>query len=240
VIIYTKARNTRRERNLSRRKSQKSQKSQQKQRHRRKKLQPKTENQADYIRCMSEDDITFCSGPAGSGKTAVAVGLACEYFLENKVEKIIITRPVVEAGRGLGFLPGNLTEKISPYLVPVVEEMKLYLGRETYNSARSVNAIEMCPLEYMRGRNFHNTFMILDEAQNATYEQIKMFLTRIGMGSKVVINGDISQTDLNNSSGGGLDTCMDRLEDIDGVSICALTSEDIVRNKIISKILSRL
>ena len=118
--------------------------------------------------------------------------------------------------------------------------MKLYLGRETYNSARSVNTIEMCPLEYMRGRNFHNTFMILDEAQNATYEQIKMFLTRIGMGSKVVINGDISQTDLNNSSGGGLDTCMDRLEDIDGVSICALTSEDIVRNKIISKILSRL
>ena len=172
----------------------------------RKRLKPKTENQEDYIRCISEDDITFCSGPAGSGKTAVAVGLACEYFLDNRVEKIIITRPVVESGRGLGFLPGSLTEKIAPYLVPVVEEIKLYLGKETWNSARSTNSIEMCPLEYMRGRNFHNTFMILDEAQNATYEQIKMFLTRIGMGSKAVINGDISQTDLNTVSEGGLDS----------------------------------
>ena len=206
----------------------------------RKKLKPKTENQEDYIRCISEGDITFCSGPAGSGKTAVSVGLACEYFLQNRVEKIIITRPVVESGRGLGFLPGSLTEKIAPYLVPVVEEMKLYLGRETWNSARSINAIEMCPLEYMRGRNFHNTFMILDEAQNATYEQIKMFLTRIGMGSKAVINGDISQTDLNTVNGGGLDSCMDKLEDVEGVSICELTSDDIVRNGIISRILAKL
>ena len=206
----------------------------------RKRLKPKTENQEDYIRCISEDDITFCSGPAGSGKTAVAVGLACEYFLDNRVEKIIITRPVVESGRGLGFLPGSLTEKIAPYLVPVVEEIKLYLGKETWNSARSTNSIEMCPLEYMRGRNFHNTFMILDEAQNATYEQIKMFLTRIGMGSKAVINGDISQTDLNTVSEGGLDSCMDRLEEVDGVSICELTSDDIVRNRIISRILEKL
>ena len=188
---------------------------------------------------MSEDDITFCSGPAGSGKTAVAVGLACEYFLENKVEKIIITRPVVESGRGLGYLPGSLNEKIAPYLVPVVEEIKLYLGRETYNSARAINTIETCPLEYMRGRNFHNSFMILDEAQNATYEQIKMFLTRIGLGSKAVINGDLSQTDLEGCDG-GLDLCMDRLEDVEGVSICTLTSSDIVRNGIISKILARL
>tara|TARA_R110002020_G_scaffold188926_1_gene387787 strand:+ start:4246 stop:4908 length:663 start_codon:yes stop_codon:yes gene_type:complete len=206
----------------------------------RKRLKPKTENQEDYIRCISEDDITFCSGPAGSGKTAVAVGLACEYFLDNRVEKIIITRPVVESGRGLGFLPGSLTEKIAPYLVPVVEEIKLYLGKETWNSARSTNSIEMCPLEYMRGRNFHNTFMILDEAQNATYEQIKMFLTRIGMGSKAVINGDISQTDLNTVSEGGLDSCMDKLEDVEGVSICELTSDDIVRNRIISRILEKL
>ena len=139
----------------------------------RKKLKPKTENQEEYIRSMVESSVTFCSGPAGSGKTAVAVGLACEYILQNKVEKIIITRPVVESGRGLGFLPGSLTDKIQPYLVPIVEEMKLYLGRETYNSMRSVNAIEICPLEYMRGRNFHNSFMILDEAQNATFEQIK-------------------------------------------------------------------
>jgi len=207
---------------------------------RRKILKPKTENQAEYIRSMAESDVTFCSGPAGSGKTAVAVGLACQHFLDNRVEKIIITRPVVEAGRGLGFLPGTLTEKIQPYLVPVVEEMKLFLGVETYHSARSTNAIEMCPLEYMRGRNFHDTFMILDEAQNATYEQIKMFITRIGLGSKAVINGDASQTDLDHRADGGLEICMDKLEDIDGVSICELTNQDIVRNSIISKILSKL
>ena len=189
---------------------------------------------------MVEGDVTFCSGPAGSGKTAVAVGLACQHFLDNRIQKIVITRPVVEAGRGLGFLPGSLTDKIQPYLVPVVEEMKLFLGVETYHSARSINTIEMCPLEYMRGRNFHDTFMILDEAQNATYEQIKMFITRIGLGSKAVINGDSSQTDLDHRADGGLETCMDRLEDVDGVSICELTNEDIVRNSIISKILSKL
>ena len=200
----------------------------------------KTDNQADYIRCMVESDVAFCSGPAGSGKTAVAVGLGCEYFLDKKVTKIIITRPVVESGRGLGYLPGSLTDKIQPYLVPVIEEMKLYLGPETYHSGRAINEIEMCPLEYMRGRNFHDSFMILDEAQNATYEQIKMFLTRIGSNSKAIINGDIDQTDLNETCEGGLSSCMDRLEGVEGVSICRLTSEDIVRNGIISKILAKL
>ena len=218
----------------------KSQKQKHHTRPRRKQLKPKTKNQAEYIRSMIENDVTFCCGPAGSGKTAVAVGLACEHFLEDKVDKIIITRPVVEAGRGLGFLPGTLTEKIQPYLVPVVEEMKLYLGVDTYNSTRSTNQVEMCPLEYMRGRNFHDTFMILDEAQNATYEQIKMFLTRIGMNSKAVINGDITQTDLNAGADGGLDDCIDRLSDIDDIGICELDSSDIVRNKIIAKIISRL
>jgi phosphate starvation-inducible PhoH-like protein len=206
----------------------------------RKVLKPKTKNQSDYIRAMSESDVTFCTGPAGSGKTAVAVGLACEYMLTDRIEKIIITRPVVEAGRGLGYLPGTLTEKIMPYLVPTIEEMKLYLNNDTFNMHKAQNNIELCPLEYMRGRNFHNTFMILDEAQNATYEQIKMFLTRIGMNSKAVINGDITQTDLNEYSDGGLDDCMTRLTGLDGVSMCKLTSEDIVRNKIISKIISRL
>jgi len=225
---------------LPKRRTQKSQRSTQHHRPHRKELKPKTDNQADYIRCIRESDVTFCSGPAGSGKTAVSVGLACEYFLEKKVEKIIITRPVVEAGRGLGFLPGGLTDKIQPYLVPVVEEMKLYLGPETYHSTRSNNQVEMCPLEYMRGRNFHDSFIILDEAQNATYEQIKMFITRMGKGSKAVINGDISQTDLPSSYEGGLDSCMDRLADVEGVSICELTSRDIVRSGIISKILAKL
>ena len=189
---------------------------------------------------MVESDVTFCSGPAGTGKTAVAVGMASECILEDKVSKIIITRPVVESGRGLGFLPGTLTDKVQPYLVPITEEMKLYLGLETYNSMRTTNTIEICPLEYMRGRNFHDSFIILDEAQNATFEQIKMFLTRIGIGSKAVINGDLDQTDLRGSEYGGLHTCISKLDNLAGVSICKLDNSDIVRNSIISSILERL
>lgn len=225
---------------MPKRRSQRKNHNKQQKRCDRKKLRPKTDNQEEYIRSMCESAVTFCCGPAGSGKTAVAVGLACEYLLEQKVEKIIVTRPVVESGRGLGFLPGSLTEKIQPYLVPVVEEMKLYLSPETYHSYRAMNTIEMCPLEYMRGRNFHNSFMILDEAQNATYEQIKMFLTRIGKSSKAVINGDVGQTDLRGGVDGGLSSCMERLEGIEGLTVCELDSSDIVRNGIISKILSRL
>jgi phosphate starvation-inducible PhoH-like protein len=206
----------------------------------RKTLKPKTDNQADYIRTMVDADVTLCSGPAGTGKTAVAVGLACEYILEKKVDKIIITRPVVESGRGLGFLPGTFTEKIHPYLVPVLEEMNLYLLPDKVNSLRSMNLIEVCPLEYMRGRNFHNAFMILDEAQNCTHEQIKMFLTRIGRNSKAIINGDTEQSDLPLSMRGGLANCIDRLEDVEGVGICELTSADIVRNDVIARILSKL
>lgn len=187
---------------------------------------------------MVEGDVTFCSGPAGSGKTAVAVGLACQHFLDNRIQKIVITRPVVEAGRGLGFLPGSLTDKIQPYLVPVVEEMKLFLGVETYHSARSTNTIEMCPLEYMRGRNFHDTFMILDEAQNATYEQIKMFITRIGKDSKAVINGDADQSDLPYNLRGSLEDCVEYLYDVEGVGVAELDDSDIVRHKVISSILS--
>jgi phosphate starvation-inducible PhoH-like protein len=179
-------------------------------------------------------------GPAGTGKTAVAVGMACEYILDNKVSRMIITRPVVESGRGLGFLPGTLIEKVQPYLVPIIEEMKLYLGMDTYNSMRVTNTIEICPLEYMRGRNFHDAFMILDEAQNATFEQIKMFLTRIGRGSKAVINGDLDQTDLRDNEHGGLHTCMSKLDNLAGVSICELDNSDIIRNRIISTILDRL
>ena len=206
----------------------------------RKTLKPKTDNQADYIRAMVDADVTLCSGPAGTGKTAVAVGLACEYILEKKVDKIIITRPVVESGKGLGFLPGTFTEKIHPYLVPVLEEMNLYLLPDKVNSLRSMNLIEICPLEYMRGRNFHNSFMILDEAQNCTHEQIKMFLTRIGRDSKAIINGHIDQSDLPLSMRGGLANCIDKLWDVEGVGICELTSADIVRNDVIARILSKL
>ncbi len=206
----------------------------------RKKLSPKTENQRDYIVDMVESDITICTGPAGTGKTAVAVGLASEYILNNKVEKIIITRPVVEVGiRGLGFLPGSLDEKMQPWVVPLLEEMNKFLSKETVNSMRASDTIEIAPLEYMRGRNFHNSFMILDEAQNCTFEQIKMFLTRIGQKSKAVINGDIDQTDLHQEEN-ALRECAKRLEGVRGLSICELTEQDIVRNSIISEILSRL
>jgi phosphate starvation-inducible protein PhoH and related proteins len=206
----------------------------------RKKLTPKTENQRDYILQMAESDVTICTGPAGTGKTAVAVALACEYMLDKKIEKIIITRPVVEVGtRGLGYLPGSLNEKMQPWVVPLLEEMNAYLSRETVNSMRASNTIEIAPLEYMRGRSFHNSFMILDEAQNCTFEQIKMFLTRIGQDSKAVINGDIDQSDLiqNHSA---LGECVDRLEGVKGLSVCELTEEDILRNGIIRRILSRL
>jgi len=209
-----------------------------KKRTRRRQLRPKSDNQAEYIRTMVESDVTICSGPAGSGKTSVAVGLACQHILEEKVEKIIITRPVVESGRGLGFLPGTFQEKIHPYLIPIMEEMGMYLLSTERQKFVATNVIEIVPLEYMRGRNFHNSFMILDEAQNATLEQIKMFITRIGRDSKAIINGDVTQTDLPGSCGDGLSHCMDRLKEIKGVGIVRLDDSDIVRNKLISRIIA--
>jgi phosphate starvation-inducible protein PhoH and related proteins len=223
---------------MSKRRSQKHQNNQIKSI--RKRLKAKTENQRDYILDISESDVTICTGPAGTGKTAVAVGLASEYILNKKVEKIIITRPVVEVGtRGLGFLPGSLNEKMQPWVVPLLEEMNAYLSKETVNSMRASNTIELAPLEYMRGRTFDNSFMILDEAQNCTFEQIRMFLTRIGQDSKMVINGDIEQTDLHQQDN-ALSECAERLEGVRGVSICELAEQDIIRNSIISRILSRL
>ena len=207
---------------------------------RRKALKPKTKNQEDYIRAMSENDVTFCIGPAGTGKTAVAVGLACDYLLDKRIEKIVVTRPVIESGRGLGFLPGTFDEKIHPYLVPVLEEMTFRLNSNRVKSYREDGVIEVCPLEYMRGRNFHNSFMILDEAQNATFEQLKMFITRIGWDSKAIINGDIQQTDLPMSARGGLEEFIDKLDGVNGVGIAELTEKDIIRNDIISKILNAL
>ena len=206
---------------------------------RKKRLKPKTDNQAQYIRAMSESDVTFCSGPAGSGKTSVSVGLACEYLLQEKVKKIIITRPVVESGRGLGYLPGTLIEKINPYLIPIIEEMNMYLTAPNVEYYRQEGTVELCPLEYMRGRNFHECFIILDEAQNATFDQIKMFITRLGRKSKAVINGDLRQSDLGPESGGLL-SCMDKLRGIEGVSVCELTYCDIIRSDVIARILEKL
>lgn len=205
----------------------------------RKTLVPKTKNQAEYIRNVVENDITLCIGPAGSGKTAIATGLACEALIRNDVSKIIITRPVIESGKGLGYLPGTMLEKINPYMIPILEEMKQYLG-DALMHLKGTNIIEICPLEYMRGRNFHNAFMILDEAQNCTFDQIKMFVTRIGMNSKVIINGDTDQSDLPEYTKGGLDRFMGCLKDLDGIAICQLDGSDVVRNGLIPKILQRL
>lgn len=203
-------------------------------------LQPKSPNQSQYLKSIHRSDVVFCSGPAGSGKTAIAVGVACQYLLTKQIEKIVIARPTIESGRGLGHLPGTYTAKIQPYLIPVLEEMSKYLSSEALRVFRNSNTIELCPLEYMRGRNFHDSFMILDEAQNATFDQIKMFLTRIGRNSKAIINGDPAQCDLYDNQKGGFDFCMTRLIDVEGISVCQLEGKDIVRNDIIARILNKL
>ena len=204
-------------------------------------LKPKTENQADYIRLMADNIVTMCHGPAGTGKTSVSVGLACEYLTEGKIKKIIITRPVVESSRKrLGYLPGSFKDKIHPYLIPVLEEMDLYLNSQQSKRFLDSDIIEIVPLEYMRGRNFHNAFMILDEAQNATFEQIKMFITRVGRDSKAVINGDLQQSDLSSNSSCDFHEIIKRLDKLENVGIMELTADDIIRNPIIGKIIDRL
>ena len=200
----------------------------------------KTDGQIDYVRAIVESEVVFCTGPAGTGKTACAVGLACEHLTQNKVANIVITRPVMETGRtGLGYLPGSMENKIHPYLVPILDEMKIYLGKYQTELLIENNTIRIVPLEYMRGYNFHQSFIILDEAQNATLSQLKMVLTRIGRGSTIVITGDMKQSDLFEDQM-GLITCLDRLHDVRGVSIVKLTEKDIVRNGIISRILAKL
>ena len=205
-----------------------------------KELKPKSDGQHEYIRAMVESDITICIGPAGTGKTACAVGLACDYLVRDRVDQIVITRPVMETGRqGLGFLPGTMVEKIHPYLVPILDEMNIYLHKPRVDLFMQNGKIRIVPLEYMRGYNFHQSFIILDEAQNATLSQIKMFLTRIGRDSTVVMTGDIEQSDLYEDQM-GLKVCIERLADTRGVSIVRLTTADIIRNDIIARILAKL
>ena len=196
----------------------------------------KTENQKNYIRGILENDIIFCSGPAGSGKSYIAAGITCEHLYRGNIEKIIITRPLVCTGKDIGSLPGELQEKINPYLVPMRENLKHFLGPWNYNKYYSESRIVFEPLEMMRGRTFHDTYMILDEAQNCTFDQIKMFITRMGQNSKVLINGDIKQTDLTRGRS-GLESCIHKLKSIDGVAICELTHADIQRNDLIAKVL---
>mgnify|MGYP003111459185 CR=1 FL=1 len=201
-------------------------------------LEAKTENQKNYIRSIIENDIVFCSGPSGSGKSFVAAGIAAEHLHRGQIEQIIVTRPLVCTGKEIGSLPGELGEKIAPYLLPMKENLKFFLGQSYYGHYDNEGQIHYKPLEIMRGSTFHNSYMILDEAQNCTVDQIKMFITRMGKNSKVLINGDVNQDDLRGKS--GLDYCINKLDGIEGVSICKLGYEDIQRNDIIGKVLHAL
>lgn len=206
----------------------------------RNKLKPRSENQSAYIRSIAENSITFCQGLAGSGKTHIAIGMALEYLLENKAKKIIITRPVLEAGEKIGYLPGSAEEKLHPYLLPIIDEIHHFISPAHYASLKLNNKIEVVPLGLMRGRNFHNAFIVADECQNASYEQLKMLLTRLGTESKLVLTGDIGQSDLSRHLQGGFIGMIDALSDIEGIGVTHLTASDIVRNPIIAKILAKL
>jgi phosphate starvation-inducible PhoH-like protein len=201
-------------------------------------LEAQTPNQKEYIRSIIDNDIIFCSGPSGSGKSYIAAGIAAHHLHEQKIERIIVTRPLVCAGKDIGSLPGELGEKIAPYLLPMQENIKHFLGRAIYGYYANSRQIEFKPLEMMRGATFHDSYMILDEAQNCTFEQIKMFITRMGKNSNVLINGDTNQTDIRNNS--GLEHVIDKLGNIDGIGICELGYEDIQRNGIIGQVLNAL
>lgn len=203
-------------------------------------IKPKSLNQQKYFDSINSNDVTICSGPAGSGKTAIAVGMACEMLKSGKIQKIVITRPTIDTGKDLGSLPGTFAEKIHPYLVPILEEMACYFDDSSLETMIKKNIINICPLQYMRGRNFHNSAMILDESQNATYQQLKMFISRMGYCTKVIINGDLDQSDLPEYIAGGFQKCIDRLTDLEGVGICYLEGSDIVRHSLLGKMLERL
>lgn len=206
----------------------------------RNRLKPRTENQKEYIRTAAESTITFCQGVAGSGKTHIAVGMALEYLLDEKVKKIIITRPVVESGEKIGYLPGTAEEKLHPYLLPLLDEVNYFISNAQFTNLKINNKIEIVPLGLMRGRNFHNAFIVADECQNASYDQLKMLLTRIGMNSKMILTGDVSQSDLHRHMQGGFHDMIDVLGGIEGIGVSRLQSVDIIRNPIIGQIIGRL
>lgn len=201
-------------------------------------LEAKSENQANYIRAIYESDLVLCSGPAGCGKTLIACYLAARHLKEKKVDKIIISRPLLYCGEDIGALKGSLNEKIMPHFAAIEECMKQFYEREEYDRLVMDGKIKYMPLELSRGATYHNSFMILTESQNCTLEQIKMFATRMGFESKVVIEGDADQTDIKNRS--GFQTAIDRLSVLKEVSIVKLDYSDIQRNSLIIKILQAL
>ena len=201
-------------------------------------LKAKTIGQRNYVDAIKKNDITFGIGPAGTGKTYIAVAMAINALKNKDVEKIILARPAVEAGERLGFLPGDLQEKVDPYLRPLYDALYDILGREATLRLKEKETIEVVPLAYMRGRTLDNAFIILDEAQNATKEQMKMFLTRMGFGSKVIVTGDITQVDLPRGKRSGLVDAVSILKGVEGIAFCTLTDSDVVRHPLVRRIVN--
>lgn len=199
-------------------------------------IKPKTVGQSKYVECIKKNTITFGVGPAGTGKTYLAVALAVRAFKAHEVQRIILTRPAVEAGEKLGFLPGDLQNKVDPYLRPLYDALFDMMGSEAFQRNMERGCIEVAPLAYMRGRTLDDSFIILDEAQNTTPEQMKMFLTRLGFNSKMVITGDVTQIDLPDSKRSGLVEATKILKSIDGIAINRFTEKDVVRHRLVQDI----
>ena len=199
-------------------------------------VKPKTIGQKQYIQSVLHNTVTIGVGPAGTGKTYLAVAAAVQAFRDKQVNRIILTRPAVEAGERLGFLPGDLQSKVDPYLRPLYDALFDMLGAETYQKYLERGNIEVAPLAYMRGRTLDDSFIILDEAQNTSREQMKMFLTRLGFGSKIVITGDVTQIDLPDGKASGLKEAMRVLRNVEGIGICELTNADVVRHVMVQRI----
>lgn len=199
-------------------------------------VKPKTLGQKQYLDAIRDNMIVFGLGPAGTGKTYLAMAMAITAFKNQEVERIILTRPAIEAGEKLGFLPGDLQSKVDPYLRPLYDALYQIMGAESFMKNMEKGLIEVAPLAYMRGRTLDNAYIILDEAQNTTPAQMKMFLTRIGFGSKVIITGDASQKDLAPGSRSGLDVAQQVLRGIEGIAFCQMTSRDVVRHPLVQKI----
>lgn len=196
----------------------------------------RTLGQRAYVSAIRKNTLTFGIGPAGTGKTYLAVAMAVAAYKSGSVDKIILTRPAIEAGEKLGFLPGDLQTKVDPYLRPLYDALQELFGVDNYATLIERGIIEIAPLAYMRGRTLSNAFIILDEAQNATNEQMKMFLTRFGEGSKVVVNGDLTQVDLPKGVTGGLSRAVEILKGLEGVDVCVLTEKDVVRHELVQRI----
>ena len=201
-------------------------------------IKAKTVGQQKYMKAMTKNTVTIGVGPAGTGKTYLAVAAAVAAFRERSVNRIILTRPAVEAGERLGFLPGDLQNKVDPYLRPLYDALYDMLGAETFQKYQERGAIEVAPLAYMRGRTLDDSFIILDEAQNTTKEQMKMFLTRLGFGSKIVITGDVTQIDLTDDKTSGLKDAIRILDGVEDIAICHLTSADVVRHALVQRIIN--